>query len=266
MVGNPDESKAKTPASASDLSASIRAVLFATEFDEHPYATHGGTLFVVNFKGMLFGLTARHVFGDFPAEALLVTQEKRAEKGSRFAAIRGLRYPSAPRGEAIGTDITDLCAVEFSPEVTPDFFHGTAFLLDRERAGTAQLGEELLVCGMLKDATVIDGHNISVSWCRLEFLDRGPSGDLVLRQAQAAYTAPPFNNLLGVSGSPVFSTTTGKLRGMVVRGGTDREGWTIRYMDVFDIIKFLDAVVARHETTDYVKHFELGDFARGGAR
>jgi hypothetical protein len=147
MVGDPDERMVAAPTNA-DLSAAIRVVLFATELDEHPYATHGGTLFVVNFKGVMFGLTARHVFGDFLPEALLVTQEKRAEKGSRFAAIRGIRYPSAPRREAIGTDITDLCAVEFSTEVTPDFFYGTAFPLDQSSAGTARLGEELIVCGM----------------------------------------------------------------------------------------------------------------------
>jgi len=45
-----------------DPSACIRAVFFATEFEEHPYATHGGTLFVTSFGGMLFGITARHVF------------------------------------------------------------------------------------------------------------------------------------------------------------------------------------------------------------
>lgn len=248
------------PASDNDISASVRVVLFATEFDEHPYATHGGTLFIVKFKDMLFGVTARHVLGDFPPEALLVTQEKQAKKGSRFASIRGIRYPSAPRADAIGTDITDVCVIEFSAEVTPEFFHGTAFPLDQEHAGTIRVGEELIVYGMLKDATIIDGQNISVSWCRLEFLDGGPSSDPFLRQARALYDNPPFTNLLGISGAPVFSSSTGRLRGMVVRGGTDEGNWIIRYVDVFDLIKLIDAVAAGQDGTEYVKSFDLREF------
>jgi len=203
-----------------DPSACIRAVFFATEFEEHPYATHGGTLFVTSFGGMLFGITARHVFGEFPPEALLVTQEKRAQKGSRFAKVRGVRYPSAPRGDAIDTDIIDLCVVEFAPDVTDDFFHHTVFPVDNDHAGTARLGEDLIVYGMLKDASIINGPDISISWCRLEFRDRGPSADPFLRQAHAGYASPEFTNLTGISGAPVFSANTGKLRGMVVRGGT----------------------------------------------
>jgi hypothetical protein len=234
------------------LSASARAVLFITKFEDHPYATHGGTLFVVSFKSKLFGVTSKHAFGDFPHEALLVTQEKQAKKGSRFAAIEGIRYPSIPQGEAV----TDLCVVEFSREVTPDFFHGTAFPIDDEHTATAQSGEELVVFGMLKDATVIDGHDISVNWGRLEFLDMGFGNDPVLRKAVAEFRTPGFTNVLGISGAPVCSATTGKLCGMVVRGGTDGTRWTIYYIDVFDIIQLLEAVAIGSEATYYTKTFE----------
>jgi hypothetical protein len=40
-----------------DISDSVRAVFFATRFEEHPYATNGGTLLVVSFQGKLFGIT-----------------------------------------------------------------------------------------------------------------------------------------------------------------------------------------------------------------
>jgi hypothetical protein len=106
---------------------------------------------------------------------------------------------------------------------------------------------------MLKDASVIDGPDISISWCRLEFRDRGPSADPFLRQAHAGYASPEFTNLTGISGAPVFSANTGKLRGMVVRGGTDGKLWTIHYIDVFDIIVLLEAVVAGHDAADYAK-------------
>jgi Trypsin-like peptidase domain len=236
-----------------EISASVRAVLFATEFEEHPYATHGGTLFVVNFQGKLFGITCRHVFGDFPAEGLLVTQEKQGKKGSRFAAIQGIRYPSAPRRDAVDTDITDLCVVEFSSEVAPDFFFGTAFPIDDQHAATANLGDALTVFGMLKNATSIDGPDISVSWCRLEFTDTGHSSDPTLRQAMAVYEAPQFDSVTGLSGAPVFNELSHKLCGMVVRGGIEGDVCMIRYIDVFDIIRLLEAVVVGHEATDYSK-------------
>ena len=79
----------------SRVAASVRAVLFATGIDDFPYATHGGVLFVVAFGGKLFALTCRHVFKDFPAEALLITQERHGQKGSGFASIQGIRYPSS---------------------------------------------------------------------------------------------------------------------------------------------------------------------------
>jgi hypothetical protein len=238
------------------LSNATRAVIFATRFDEHPYATHGGTLFVVNFRDRLFGITSKHAFGDFPHEALLVTQEKQAKKGSRFAQIEGIRYPSMPTGEAVDTDIIDLCVVEFAEEVTPDFFYGTAFPLDEEHAATAKLGEDLVVFGMLKDATVIDGHYISVNWGRLEFRDIGSGSDPVLRRAIAEFRTPGFTNVSGMSGAPVSSATTGRLCGMVVRGGTDGKRWTIHYIDVFDIIQLVEAVIAGSETTFYTKMAE----------
>jgi hypothetical protein len=236
-----------------EISASVRAVLFATEFDEHPYATHGGTLLVVSFQGKLFGITCRHVFGDFPVEGLLVSQEKLGKKGSRFAAIQGIRYPSAPRRDAMGTDITDLCVVEFCSEVTPDFFFGTAFPIDDEHAATANPGDELTVFGMLKNATSIDGHDISVSWWRLSFIDTGHSSDPTLRQAMAVYEPPQFDSVIGLSGAPVFNEVSHMLCGMFVRGGIEGNVCTIRYIDVFDIIRLLEAVVAGHEDTDYNK-------------
>src|SRR5882757_8015263 len=45
-----------------DFAAAIRPVFFQTEFEEFLYATHGGTLFLVSFRGKTYGLTCRHVF------------------------------------------------------------------------------------------------------------------------------------------------------------------------------------------------------------
>ncbi|MDA9391406.1 hypothetical protein WN73_12180 [Bradyrhizobium sp. CCBAU 45394] len=238
----------------SELASAVRAVLFATGLEEFPYATHGGTLFVVSFASKLFGVTCRHVFGDFPPEALLVTQDRHGKKGSRFASIQGIRYPSSPRREAIGTDIIDLCVIEFSQEIGQEFFHGTAFPLDVHRIGTSRPGNELVVIGMLKDPTAIDGHDISVNWCRLEFTDVGISADPTLRRGVAGYHEPSFQNLTGISGAPVFDRTSKRLCGMVVRGGMDGSHLAVvHYIDIFDIMALIEAVAAGDDSKDYIK-------------
>ena len=48
-----------------DIATSVRAVFFQTEFEGFLYATHGGTLFVVKYRGRHYGLTCHHVFGSF---------------------------------------------------------------------------------------------------------------------------------------------------------------------------------------------------------
>jgi hypothetical protein len=49
-----------------DFAEVVRPVFFQTEYEEFPYATHGGTLFPVVFRGRVYGVTCTHVFGDFP--------------------------------------------------------------------------------------------------------------------------------------------------------------------------------------------------------
>ena len=65
-----------------DFTEAVRPVFFQTEYEEFLYATHGGTLFLVVFRGRVYGVTCAHVFGDFPHGRLFVAQVKRAQKGS----------------------------------------------------------------------------------------------------------------------------------------------------------------------------------------
>src|SRR6266852_9221072 len=57
-----------------DFRDSVRFVMFETGLEGWEYATHGGTAFVVNFHGKLFGLTCRHCFGDFDWRQLSLTE------------------------------------------------------------------------------------------------------------------------------------------------------------------------------------------------
>jgi hypothetical protein len=236
-----------------DFAEAVRPVFFQTEHDEFLYATHGGTLFLVSFRGRVYGVTCAHVFGDFLHGRLFVTQERRAKKGSMPGNVIGLAYPSSPRDGAVGTDVTDLCLIQFSKDTSPDFF-ASPYVIDERTVATSHLGDVLFVAGVLKDKTSILPPDIHIGYCRLEFQDAGPSGsDPFLRRAVAQFDNPAFTSVTGISGSPIYDQTAHALCGMVVRGGMTGSYCTIHYLDVFDIVRFLDAASQGADNVSYTK-------------
>jgi hypothetical protein len=237
-----------------NFSEAVRPIFFQTEHKEFVYATHGGTLFLVELRGRVYGVTCAHVFRDFPHGQLFVTQEKNARKGSMPGNVTGLVYPSSPRDGAVGTDVTDLCLIEFSDDTGPDFFR-SPYVIDSGTVATSQPGHALYVAGVLKDKTWIDPPDIEIGYCRLEFRDAGPSRhDPFLRRAEARFDNPAITSVIGISGSPVYDQTAHALCGMVMRGGMAAGGHcTIHYLDVFDIVHFLEGVNQRAETAYYTK-------------
>ena len=77
-----------------DFRTAARFVFFDTGLQEWQYATHGGTLFVVNYRGRPYGITCRHVLKDFDWRQLVVTN---ARVGKQIAGITSVAYPSQPR-------------------------------------------------------------------------------------------------------------------------------------------------------------------------
>jgi hypothetical protein len=229
----------------------VRLVLFETGYEGWEYATHGGTLFLVNFRGKVYGLTCRHVLKDFDWPQLRITEKK---FGQQFARLRGLVYPSDPRGEAVDTDILDIAVIEFAPEVTPTFFADPPYVLDTNTAASSNSGNVLYVNGLIKEKTELEGEQITPMFSLLEFCDRGAtSSDVSLREAYAEFASPEFTEVTGISGAPVFNATSTKLAGMVVRGALDGSKCTIWYVDIFDIMQFLTAVAEGRADTDYTK-------------
>jgi len=55
----------------------------------------------------------------------------------------------------------------------------------------------------------------------------------------------------GISGSPVYDQTAHALCGMVMRGGMTGNRCTIYYLDVFHIVRFLEAVSRGAESAHY---------------
>jgi hypothetical protein len=236
-----------------DFAEAVRPVFFQTEHEEFLYATHGGTLFLVLFNGRVYGVTCAHVFGDFPHGQLFVTQEKRAQKGSLPGHVTGLAYPSSPTDGAVGSDVIDLCLIQFSEDTRPDFFK-SPYIIEERTVATSQPGHVLYLAGVLKDKTSIIPPDIDIGYCRLEFQDAGPSrSDPFLRRAIAQFDNPEITSITGISGSPVYDQTANALCGMVVRGGITGANCTIYYLDVFDIVRFLEAVSRGVESAYYIK-------------
>jgi hypothetical protein len=239
-----------------DFKDSVRFVMFQTGVEGWEYATHGGTAFIVSFRGKPFGLTCRHVFKDFHWDHLAITGSKFGKKGEQFAKVKSLVYPSDPRGEAVDTDILDIAVIEFANDVGADFFTDAPYILDTKTYGTSSEGDAVLVNGALKEKSDLSEQPvISPTFCLLEFHDRGAtSTDPLLREAFVQIHEPKFSSVTGISGSPVYNLTAKKLCGMVVRGTLTGRECRIWYIDIFDIMQILIAMIENRSTTDYTKH------------
>jgi len=248
-----------------DFGDAIRPVFFQTGHEDYLYATHGGTVFLVAFRGRVYGLTCGHVFQDFEYERMFITDEKQARKGSMPAPIRTLCYPSAPTDGAVGTDIVDMCVIRFADDIVPDFFKGSAYIIDEKTVATSQIQHELLVAGVLKDKSSIIPPDITIGYCQLQLRDVGASSsDPILRHAIAEFRNPEFDNIVGISGSPVFNQTANALCGMVVRGGMTGNRCNIYYIDIFDIGCFLEGVSEGVASTYYTENVLVAIDDRSG--
>jgi hypothetical protein len=236
-----------------DFAEAIRPVFFQTEFEDFLYATHGGTLFVARIRDRLYGVTAKHVLGDFEAKNIFITQEKQATKGSKPAPVKALAYPSSLKGEAVDSDVEDLCVIELEHDTPSDFFKGTEYVIDEKTVVQSEISDRLLVAGVLKEKTRIDPPNFTIGYCRLELGDAGPTSDPFLRRATALFDKPEFTTITGISGSPVFNLSKNALCGMVVRGGMSGTNCEIRYIDIFDIRRLLESVSAGETSSFYMK-------------
>jgi hypothetical protein len=223
-----------------DFSDAVRPIFFQTEYKDWLYATNGGTLFIIRFRGRLYALTCKHVFRKFEPSPIFITQQKQAKKGSMPAPVSSLYFPSSPTGDAVETDVVDMCAIEFADDIPADFFGDSPYIFDERTIGTAEVGHRLRVSGVLKDHS--DLIDLAMGYCNLELQDVGASPDPVLRQAKAKFTNPAITSVVGVSGSPVFDETSNVLCGMAARGGMVGSDCTIRYIDIFDIAQFLNGI------------------------
>ena len=237
-----------------DFRDCVRFVMFETEFKGWEYATQGGTLFIVNVNSQILGITASHVFGDFEKSQIAVTNTK---FGEHIAGISAIYSPSKPTLDAAGTDITDIAAIRFSPNIDSSYFSDTSYILDDNTSGTSRVGDHLVVHGNIKEKTMIDDRVIAPVFGTLDLKDQGPSSyDPVLREASGTVTNPEFSSITGLSGSPLLNLTRKKLCGMVIRGSLLQGVCKLFYIDVFDILEVLSAIQTGNTSATYKKNLD----------
>jgi hypothetical protein len=229
---------------------SVRFVCFETHLEDFRLATNGGTAFVVRYRGTPFAITCRHVLNGFSVDDLVITD---AKFGRKVARIRGIYHPGNMRDDSEGSDLSDICVIAFN-DFDGEFFDG-AYDLDRWAAARSEPANQLIATGFLKQKSHIDPPNIFAGLGFLEFRDAGVANfDHALRRGLATYANPDFDSISGMSGSPVYNLNGKALCGMVARGGLQKEGRCIVYfIDIFDIVQFLDAVAAGSSNVSYFK-------------
>lgn len=250
-----DPTEQTEPLPVRDIANAIRPALFQTELEEWRYATDGGTVFIVRYEGQMFGVSCKHVFVNFSPRDLFIGNNPIYENGSPPAQVGGMTSPVNPGGGAIDSDILDLLVLWFADDVTEQFFGENAYFIGPGSVVQSRKGDMLRVCGALKEHTVISPPNIEVGYCDLMFMDRGESkGDPAQRIAQGKWIQSDVKCVIGLSGSPVFNLTQNALCGMVVRGGFDADAvCTIRYLDIYDMIQYIDAIAKKKKSVTYEK-------------
>ena len=234
-----------------DFRSSTRFPFFDTGYEQWKYATNGGTLFLVQYLGRPYALTCQHIAQTYRWNELIVTSEK---FGGKVAGLAHAAYASNPQGHAVDTDVLDLVVIEFSEDVTCDFFKDPAYLIDERTVATSKVGDQLHVSGALKTPSEITETEIAPKFCLLEMIDDTPlSHDPTLRRCVGVFDKPEFSDVVGLSGSPVFNLTQSALCGIVVRGVMAENACTLYYVDMFDVGRLLAGVHERSSSAFYVK-------------
>ena len=228
-----------------------RPVLFVTGLEGFEYATGGGTLLVARFLECFYAVTCAHVFKEFDWVDLIIPDSHLGIKGVGPTAAC---LPNKPTGDAIGSDIVDLCVLRLPPDMNPNFFGRNAYIIDLNTVCSSATGDSLMVSGVLKGPSRIAPPNIHSAHAILEFTDTGPRGDPFLREAAAVIDPPPeFDRLTGLSGAPVYNMKRKALCGMVMRGGMTGTQLSAIYMEIAHIVTFLEAISEERPTVNYSK-------------
>jgi len=228
----------KSEGTLSLVRAATRPILFHTDFPETPFATHGGTLVLVLHNQHVFAVTCGHTLGSFSWARLMIPQRR---VSGPIAALDSVIKFSSPIDHAIGSDLMDLIAIRVAEH--PNWFEDQPIALDKDSVADCVEGDILTVCGYPADISnwAADTPLVGTFDFRIR-ADRRQSNDIVLRSGHGniAKAQLDLQSLSGLSGSPVLREADGKLCGIVVRGGLDKNGdvqvFFVEASDVLEII------------------------------
>jgi hypothetical protein len=185
---------------------------------------------------------------------LHVTARTELKPGPVSAKVQNLGFAVNLGGAAASSDFGDLCVIEFADDLAPDFFGGTEYHIASNTVRTSKPGNDLFAIGISKEMSrLLPTPDGNIARCLLPLRDRGITSDPLLRRASARYEGTEFQTLTGMSGAPVFDLTEGAPCGMVMRGSFRNALCEVRYADIHDIIRLIEAVRTRTRRTFYFK-------------
>lgn len=232
------------------LKSATRMPFFETGVEGWDYATYGGTVFLVEVEGKPYAITASHVRRDFAWKELCITDEKH---GREIAGLKTVHHASDLVGDAEGTDFGDIAVIEFSDDVTTDFF-AYLYPLNAETTDRAETGDALIAYGSPKQMSEIDDETIKPVFAALGFVDTGPHAhDGFLRTAAGRWADPVLTSLSGMSGGPVFNTTKDVLSGVMIRGGVNGQNASAKFIDIEDVMQLVGAIHSGKSGMTYLK-------------
>lgn len=240
------------------MSECVRCAFFETrgleDIPEFPkYTSLGGTVFLLNRNNEVFGVTCGHIKQGYEWTDLIIADQK---FGQKVAGISTIYKPAEPAGWAVESDILDIRVIRFTDDISASFFRDTAYITDAATTGNPADGDDLVVCGSIRDLSEFTTEDISPVYCQLDFRcdGSGSSNDVTLRTAYARYKDPTFDSLVGLSGSPVFNKSANRLCGMVTRAGMRDGAARIHFIEIEDVIQFITAIQNGSFRTTYTKN------------
>jgi hypothetical protein len=226
-----------SPTTLEQLRHATRPVRFATDLEEFPTATYGGTLTLIEMDGRILAVTCGHVAGDFPWNRLLVSTSR---AGGLCARLSSILRTSKPIDHAIDSDIMDIVVIELSSEHDRCWFEEPPLRVDEKAFADCAPGDTLIVSGFptrLSDWSVVPASVESIDF-RVR-AHRRELRDVVLRTA-SGNIGLHLDTLSGMSGSPVIRESDGKLCGIVVRGGISANADVqLTFVEASDILQIL---------------------------
>ena len=108
----------------------VRQVLFNTGWDDWPYASYGGTYFIVSFDHRPYAVIVNHTLGDFDHNKLRISSKRVDQFGDYAVTAKAFHKVTKPLGAAVDSDFLDVGVFSFPPDVVASSFEDEPYVVD----------------------------------------------------------------------------------------------------------------------------------------